>query len=81
MKRAIRNAKDKIPVAFILPNEMRVASQTHCNIGGSSEDAVGECYGPRWAVLYSTGCSVSVPQRQLPSLAFWKAKDFSIVRR
>lgn len=77
MKRAIRNAKETIPVAFISPNEMRVASQTHCNIGGSSKVR----YGPRWAVPYSTGCSVSVPQRQLPSLAFWKAKDFSIVRR
>src|SRR5262245_16479852 len=39
MKRATRNAKEKIPVALISPNEMRVVSQAHRNIGGSNKCA------------------------------------------
>jgi len=47
IKRAIRNAKEKIPLAFISPNEMRVASHAQCNIGRSRNVQAGECYGPR----------------------------------
>jgi hypothetical protein len=60
-----------------------MASQTQCNIGACAmcrfAESVG--YGPRCAVPYSTGRSDSVLQRQLPSLVFWKANDFSMVRR
>ena len=81
MKRAMRNAKEKIPMAFISPNEMRVASRMHCNMSGSNNVQDCECYGPRCAVPNSTGRSASVWQLQLPSLASLKANDFSIVRR
>lgn len=82
MKRAMQNAKEKIPVAFISPNEMRVASRLHCNISGHNKSCGWRgYYGPRCAVPYSTGRSASVLQRQLPSLAFWKENDFSTVRR
>lgn len=80
MKRSMRKVKEKIPIAVISPSEMRVASQTHC-IGWSNNVRACERYGPRCAVPYSTGRSASVPQLQLPSLAFLKANDFSIMRR
>jgi hypothetical protein len=47
IKRAKRNEKEKISVAFISPNEMRVASHTQCNIGGSGNVQAGARYGPR----------------------------------
>jgi hypothetical protein len=47
IKRAMRNTKEKIPVALISPNEMGVASHTQCNIDGSSNMPAGERYGPR----------------------------------
>ena len=82
MKRAMRNEKEKI--CLVTPSDMAVAFQTHCNIGGSRIMQVcGRCadHGPRCAVPYSTGRSVSVLQRQLPSRVFWNPNDFSIVRR
>lgn len=76
--------KEKIRLAIISPKRMSCqASQAHCNIGkvAVGNPADGERYGPRCAEPYSTGRSVSVVQRQLPSLAFWNANDFSIVSR
>jgi hypothetical protein len=83
IKRAMRNAKEKICLAFIPPDETRGipdsaqhlrAVSLNCRDGGWG-------YGPRCAVPYSTGRNVSVLQRQLPSLAFWKVNDFSTARR
>ena len=82
MKRAMRNAKEKIRLALISPNEIRWwHSRRSATSGAGAMCRFGVGYGPRCAVPYSTGRSVSVLQRQLPSLAFWKANDFSMVRR